>query len=438
GEWYLVVPRFLDVEMGWLYRQTDQYNIFIVNRYISWLYTVPEEVKRELDFREPPIKPIVDGDFLLVRPEETDEAFKRYRPYIVRREGEGRLRIVHGRRFNLIAEIIRDGFIPFKPQPVDPEDLVDRTPSFELRDHQVEAWNALLKYGNIGVYWPPGVGKMFLGIYALCRIKVGRLPNLIIVPTRTLIEEWSRKIRQYTSLEKDVDYQIITYHAFDKVRDREYGLTIFDEHQHLPADTYSRLALIRTKYRLGTTATPWREDSRTDLIFALTGFPVGLSWEHFFKLGVIVKPTITLYIVKDFSSKLKLLDKLVKAKEGKTIIFCDSLDVGKRIAEKYNVPFVHGKTSNRLRVIADSPLTVVSRVGDEGIDVTDLNHVIEVDFLFGSRRQEAQRLGRLLHSRFRGTYTIIMTEQEFMSYEKRLYSIYERGFQVNVERVNVI
>ncbi|MEM4169469.1 MAG: helicase-related protein, partial [Thermoproteota archaeon] len=153
-----------------------------------------------------------------------------------------------------------------------------------------------------------------------------------------------------------------------------------------------------------------------------------LPWEHFFKFEVIVKPTITLYIVKDFSSKLKLLDKLVKAKEGKTIIFCDSLDVGKRIAEKYNVQFVHGKTSNRLRVIAGSPLTVVSRVGDEGIDVTDLNHVIEVDFLFGSRRQDAQRLGRLLHSRFRGTYTIIVTEQEFMSYEKRLYSIYERGF----------
>ena len=195
-EWYLIVPRFIEIEMGWLYRQTDQYNIFIINRYVNWVYSIPEEVKNELDFKEPKIKPIVEGDILNVKPEETDEAFRRYRPYLIRREGEGRLRIASGKRFNLITEIIRDGFIPFKPQPIDSKDLVERYPKFELRDYQKEGWDDLSKYGNIGVYWSSGVGKMFFGVYALCRIKVGRLPNLIIVPTRTLIEEWTRKLKQ--------------------------------------------------------------------------------------------------------------------------------------------------------------------------------------------------------------------------------------------------
>jgi DNA excision repair protein ERCC-3 len=78
---------------------------------------------------------------------------------------------------------------------------------------------------------------------------------------------------------------------------------------------------------------------------------------------------------------------------------------------------------------------VVSRVGDEGLDFPDLDRVIEMDFLFGSRRQEGQRMGRLLHKHEgRGHHIVVMTDREFERYEKRLYALYEKGFQVEFHR----
>jgi len=430
GEWYLITPRFIDLQLGWLYQQTGSYNVFIVNRYIDWLYKLPPEVKEELGFKEPPFKPIIEQDFLICKPEETDLAWERYKRYLSRREAPGRIRIKSRSHFWLVCELIKDGVLPFKPTPVDPADILERHPSFELRDFQKEAWTHFMSFGNIGVYWPPGVGKMFFAIYAMTRIK-GR--KLVIVPTATLVEEWTRKIRSLTSLRPE-EYEIICYASAHKVMGKEYTLTIFDEHQHLPANTYARLALIKTKYRIGTTATPWREDGRIDLIFALTGFPLGLSWEEFLRMRVVTKPYIELIVVPNITQKFGVLDDLMMEHKEKTMVFCDGIDLGKRISSKYGVPFVYGATASRLQTIERNPVTVVSRVGDEGIDITDLKTIIELDFLFGSRRQEAQRMGRLLHSRFKGEHYILMTTEEFERYQKRLYSIYEKGFQIKVVR----
>jgi len=430
NEWYLIVPRFIDLQLGWLWQQTPSFNIFIVNRYIDWLYPLPPEIKRQLGFKEPPFKPIVDEDYLICKPEETDLAWECYKKYLLRREAPGRIRIKKRAHFNLICELIKDGILPFKPKPVDPADILDRYPNFELRDYQKEAWAYFISFGNIGVYWPPGVGKRFFAMYAMTRLK-GK--KLVVVPTRTLVEEWVNGIKAWTPLKPD-EYEVICYASAPKVMKKEFTLTIFDEHQHLPAKTYARLAMIKTKYRIGTTATPWREDGRIDLIFALTGFPLGLSWEKFLEMKVISKPYVEVIIVPSLAEKFRVLDELVKLHKNKTMIFCDSLKLGERISSKYNFPFVHGGTSNRLKVIKENPVTVVSRVGDEGIDITNLKCIIEFDFLFGSRRQQAQRTGRLLHSRFKGQHYILMTSDEFAKYRKRLYSLYERGFQVKITR----
>jgi superfamily II DNA or RNA helicase len=95
---------------------------------------------------------------------------------------------------------------------------------------------------------------------------------------------------------------------------------------------------------------------------------------------------------------------------------------------------VYGQTKKRLTSITRSPLVIVSRVGDEGVSLQQLQQVIEFDFLFGSRRQELQRLGRLFHSNFTGDHIILMTEEEYGQYKKRLYSIYEKGIDIIIEQ----
>jgi len=148
----------------------------------------------------------------------------------------------------------------------------------------------------------------------------------------------------------------------------------------------------------------------------------------------VKKPTFKLYIVKNEELKIKRLGELLRIPV-KTIVFCDSIELGKRIAEKFALPFVYGETKDRLDVIRQAQQCVVSRVGDEGLSLQDIERVIEVAFLAGSRMQESQRFGRLMHaSKEEPEHIIIMTEEEFEKYNKRLHAITERGFRIEVVR----
>ena len=282
-EWYVVVPRFIDFQLGWLERSTKSYNIFIVNRYVQWFTEIPRELTTRFQLQPLPVK-VADG--LLLTTEETqDHAWRRYRKHLSRREGEGAIRIKRGNEFKLIAHLIEDGSLPFVPRKVEPADLLKEKPAIDLRDYQQLAWEKFLKTGAVGIYYPFGTGKSFLGLYA-CSVIKGR--KLVIVPTLTLKEQWLENLRMYSAIPQDV--QVETYHAFHKIKNKEYILTIYDECQHLPANTFIRLATINTKYRMGLSGSPYREDGRVNYIIALTGFPIGLAWEKFFELGIIKKP----------------------------------------------------------------------------------------------------------------------------------------------------
>lgn len=166
----------------------------------------------------------------------------------------------------------------------------------------------------------------------------------------------------------------------------------------------------------------------------MTGYPIGLNWDELIRLKVVSVPTFKLYIVKSYHDKLKKLDELLKIPL-KTIVFCDSIQLGKQISARYGIPFIYGETKDRLETIRESDICVVSRVGDEGISVGDIERVIEVAFLKGSRRQESQRFGRLMHAQEKEPeHIIIMTEKELEKHEKRLYAIYERGFRIEIIR----
>ncbi len=213
---------------------------------------------------------------------------------------------------------------------------------------------------------------------------------------------------------------------------------MFDEVHHLPANTFVRLATLKTKYRLGLSASPFREDRRESYIFALTGFPLGISWDELLNLSVVRQPSFKLYLLDSEDEKISKLEQLLKLPL-KTVVFCDSIDFGQKIAQKFAIPFVYGDTreGERLEIIRQSDVSVVSRVGDEGISVPELERVIEVSSLYGSRMQESQRFGRLMHSeRTSGEpeHIILMTEEEFGKYQKRFYAITERGFRLEIVR----
>jgi len=426
-EWYVIVPKFIKMNLGWLDFSTHTYNVFKINKFMKWLGDVPKEIEKRFKFgKKMPLK-VFDG-MILTGKEHQEDVWKKYNRFLSRREGKDKIKIKKGYEFRLIANLINDGILPFIPKQVEDEDILERKLKFELRDYQKEAWKKFLDVGAVGIYWAYSAGKTYFGMAALQKIK-GR--KLVVVPTRTLVEQWEERIKRYTDAWNETN--VITYHSFHKVQGNEYSLVIFDEAHHLPSNMFSKMATLKTKYRIGLSGSPYREDGRTDYIFALTGFPIGLSWDNLIELGIIESPDIKLYIVGNLKDKLSKLRELLSTQK-KTIIFCDSISLGNRISKEFEIPHIHGGSRKRIEVLQESEMTVVSRVGDEGLSIHDIERVIEIDFLYGSRRQEGQRIGRLFHGIEKGEHIILMTENEYEKHSKRLFAIYERGFKIEIVR----
>ena len=433
-EWYVAVPKFIRMNLGYLDFSTQSYNVFKINKFISWLGEIPKEISSKFKFKEHMPLKVFDG--MMLTGAYQDEAWDRYNKYLSKRQGNDKIKIKKGYEFKLIAKLIDDGILPFIPTPVDSEDMreVDRTkyPTWLTEkvntNYFIEAGNKFIETGAVGVFWAFSAGKSLFGMHMANKIK-GR--KLVVVPTITLVEQWRERFRKYTNISHEVD--IVTYHSFNKVAGKEYSLMITDETHHLPANQFSKFSTIRAKYRIGLSGSAYREDGRTEYIFALSGFPIGLSWDDLISLGVIEEPDIKLYIERDGHQKTNRLRQLL-AIDKKTIIFCDSINYGKRLSQLFEIPFVYGQTKERLDIIQNSDTCVVSRVGDEGMSIRDIDRVIEIDFQFGSRRQEAQRMGRIFHYEKKGQHIIIMTVKEYESYAKRLNAIYEKGFRIEIVR----
>lgn len=439
-EAWVVVPRFVPFQVGWLERQTTSYNVFVVNKYVDWIQPLPEEIRARVG-----IEPYLEtakvyrpssgrAAILEVDPDELDKAYRRYRENLYGRVAEDRIKINKGAEFDVIASLIDDGVLPFTPSPIEEEQIREEPEKVSLRSYQERAWEKFKETGAIGVYWAPKAGKTFLALYAGERIK-GK--KLVVVPTNTLKEQWNNRIRKFCEHQGEWDvqtYQYITHYHLEEYQRKDLQLTIFDEVHHLPANTFSKLATLKTTYRMGLSASPYREDGRTEYIFALTGFPVGLKWRELIKIGVVEEPQVKVYLYSTEHRKQQGVKELVKHSTGKTLVFCDSISEGKQLSKELEVPFVYSNTSNRMEKFKNNRVVIGSRVADEGISLGDLDTVIEYDFLYGSRRQEAQRAGRVMHGEGSGEHIIMMTDEELNKYGKRLYSLEEQGFQIKFER----
>jgi len=438
NEWYVAVPKFINFSVGWLDHTTKGYNVFLINRYTQWLGEIPGFLKSELKLKEPE-KIFVSGDNVIFEEGREQEVEEKYGS-LLSSVSKGTARVKRGREFDLIAQIIEGGSLPFVPRPAEAADIREASGNIRFDGKyrfQEDAWLAFQKYGAICACWMTGAGKDIVSTYLLDRIKVGKLPNLLVSPSLTILEQMKNEYfpkyapRLVEEL-KSGDLILATYQSYDKLKDKEYGLIVFSESHMLPADTFSRLSTLKCKYRYGNTATPAREDKRESYIFALSGYPVGLNWQDLMRLLGKKYHDVNVYIVANLQAKLNLVAQLLD-RNRKTILFVNLIDVGERLAGMLGVPFIHGETKNRLEIVRNSKVFVASRVLELGVSMKDLEHIIEVDFLFGSRREEIQRTGRLFHSEVAKRHDVIMTKDEFEAYGKRLHAFIEKGFRVNLK-----
>lgn len=432
--WYLTIPKFVDIHFGYLVPSSanEAYNRFLLNRYMDWLGEIPEAIKKRLNWKPPP-ELTLDGEELRGPKNALEYAWQKYRPFL-RTHDENRIRINPKRAFDLVASLIKDGVLPFSVKPISEADYTERKIDFALREYQKQAWNELSRYSAIGIYYPPGTGKTVIGLWVMTHLKPR---HLVVVPTRLLREQWEERIKTHTDLTSE-EYAVMTYQsAISKGSKEEWATLIIDECHHLPANTFVKLSFIKRKYTIGLSATPFREDGREEYVFALTGKPVGLSWDYFKQLNLIKSPTCHVWIVKNFVAKLKRLEVLLQ-EDKRTIIFSDSLQTGKTVEGRFKIPFVSSETKDNMETILANRTVAVSRVGDEGMSLPDIERVIEISWLGGSRRQELQRTTRLLHSKeIEQEMHILMTLEEYLRDRKRLFSIMDKGFKIVLHREGV-
>lgn len=446
-EWMLVVPKFFNLNVGWLLQSTPSYNVFIVNKYAEYLGAVPKEFSKLFKFKpQLPLK-VMNG-MMLTGEDHQDAAWERYKKHLTRREGDDKIKIKKGKSFELIAALIDDGILPFMRKPVQkehlqtwqwnttdmPEEAAENVLKRIEMDFFNDAFNQFLKTGAVGIFWATGVGKTLIGLQALSAIKVDDRPNVVISGTSAALKkQWEDRL---SSVTLPTPVIVVPFQSWHKIKDLDIGVLVIDECHHLPANSFSKIATMRAEYRMGLSATPYREDGRSDYIFALTGFPVGLDWRVLIELGLIQEPEITLYLCSTYTQKRSKLSELLLDVK-KTLIYCFSIDTGKSLSKEFDIPFVYGDTpvKERLQIVKNSNHTIVSSAMGEGISVRDIERTITYNFLFGSRMEETQFFGRLLHGEEKGKHVIMMTDEEYERYGKRLYGIQEKGFKIQMVRV---
>ncbi len=327
---------------------------------------------------------------------------------------------------------------------------------FHVRDYQKGAVDAFhaggdVKGGSGVIVLPCGAGKTIVGLAALAALQT---ETLVLTTSTTAVEQWRReildktdidetKISTYTGDSKEIGpvtlatYQIVTYRPkkdgdfphFGLFNQRDWGLVIYDEVHLLPAPVFRITAEIQARRRLGLTATLVREDHREEDVFSLIGpKKYDVPWRvleskgwiaeaqcHEIRLGLPSSMRMD-YAVAEWRDKFRLasenpvkedlVELLLERHDGpddRVLIIGQYLKHLRRIAERFDLPLITGATSNadredlydRFRAGVLRRL-VLSKVGNFAIDLPDANVMIQVSGTFGSRQEEAQRLGRIL------------------------------------------
>lgn len=350
----------------------------------------------------------------------------------------------------VFRKLLEKGLTVLGNAPIPEGRLLPSIFSFELRPLQAEAFGTFRDCGSMSLEYWPGFGKTYFGAYCMGVLSG---THALFVNTNTVRERWIDHFREYAprvEVQKEwhpahtrvrlfeangtlrSTVRIFSYMTRHDFSNDKFVMAVFDESHSLPGNHAHRKALVNCEFRLGMSASPFREDGRSDLIGLLTGRSVGDDWSSAIRDGQLGKVPVRVLVVDDLEHKHATLEELLK-EDRRTIVFSDSLADGADISQRNAIPFISSASENRMDIVRSHRTVCMSRVGDCGIDVPDLERCIEFSFHGGARAQSLQRFGRLLHSTVADHHFVLMTRLEHQRYEKRLRVLAEKGFDIKVE-----
>ncbi|WP_328850872.1 DEAD/DEAH box helicase [Micromonospora globbae] len=381
------------------------------------------------------------------------------------------------------------GYVDGEAHPIElAEAGKDGRKPWTLRSYQREAVEAFWAGGSGVVVLPCGAGKTLVGAAAMAEAKA---TTLILVTNTVAGRQWKRELVARTSLTEDeigeysgerkeirpvtiATYQVLTsrrggaFTHLDLFGARDWGLVIYDEVHLLPAPIFRFTADLQARRRLGLTATLVREDGREGDVFSLIGPKrYDAPWKDIEAQGWIapaecteVRVTLTdaermAYATAEAEERYRMASTartkppVVKAlvdrhPDEQVLVIGGYIDQLHQLGEYLDAPIVQGSTTNKERErlfdafrSGEVRTLVISKVGNFSIDLPEAAVAIQVSGTFGSRQEEAQRLGRVLRPKADGRqahfYTVVSRDTidtEYAAHRQRFLA--EQGYAYTI------
>ncbi len=365
-----------------------------------------------------------------------------------------------------------------------------------LRGYQHQAAESFWHGGSGVVVLPCGAGKTIVGADAM---SLAKATTLILVTNTVSARQWKAELIKRTTLTEDeigeysgtlkqirpvtiATYQVVTtkrggvHPHLELFSARDWGLVIYDEVHLLPAPVFRMTADLQARRRLGLTATLIREDGREGDVFSLIGPKrYDAPWKDLEAQGWIApadcvevrvtlsdsermacataEPDVRYRLAATAESKNDVVVELVEKHRGEpTLVIGQYVDQLEELAERLNAEIITGATTNKQRERiyqsfrdGQTDLIVVSKVANFSIDLPSAQVAIQVSGAFGSRQEEAQRLGRLLRpkdgrtARFYAVVSRDTPDAEFAQHRQRFLA--EQGYAyriVDAEEIDTV
>ncbi|MEK3915325.1 DNA repair helicase XPB [Paenibacillus sp. FSL H7-0331] len=380
--------------------------------------------------------------------------------------------------------------------PINLKHSTQQGQSFELRDYQQVAVDSFYQEGSTlggsGVLvLPCGAGKTLIGIAAMGKLNCA---TLILTTNSTSVKQWKREILDKTNVTEDMvgeysglikqvrpitiaTYQILTYRKskddlfvhMDLFNKRDWGLIVYDEVHLLPAPVFRVTANIQATRRLGLTATLIREDGREEDVFSLVGPKrYDMPWKELEGKGWIASvncseirvelteaervrydvsgPRQQMRLASMNSAKYDVIQELLKRHSTEQVLIIGQyIEQLKQISDVLQVPLIYGEISQERREELFEKfrngkirVLIVSKVANFAVDLPDAAVAIQISGSFGSRQEEAQRLGRILRPKANRNeaffYSIVSdnTKEQDYALNRQLFLV-EQGYRYRIQ-----